>query len=143
MLDQIKMETWTANTNAGTTERPRAQTPWTSGCPSLTAPLYAIEGETHMRLWFALPAIQPDSLTLTATGATVTVRGTPVAPEIGEGEEMILGTQPPGQGWWTLRLPFEVSEGSAEATLRHGLLELKVIKKMRPGAGVAIPLKAA
>ncbi len=146
MLNQIQLDGWTvANEILGAPTSMTAGTPvhGPGGYPSVNGPLYAIEGDGYYRLWFTMPALDPASLSLSANGSTVTIQGTYLKPEVTKNEKIVLGNPPGGAGWWSLRLPFEVSKGQIEATYTHGMLELKVAKDASMKTAVPIPLKAA
>lgn len=145
MLDQVKLQTWhnpmivpSHQFNDGT-----AGTPWSAGYPSFSAPVYSIEGDSHYRLWFFLPSLDPATMILSAQGATVSIRASQITPKMDDDENMIFGKPPVGENWWSLRLPFEVSDGQIEAIYHHGFLELKLAKMSANENSVPIPLKAA
>lgn len=145
MLDQIKLDGWNADdihaipVSVPSASRMQSQAAY----PGSNGPLYAIEGEDHYRLLFALPALDPTTLTLSANGATITIKGSYYDPALADDENVVLGQVPKGSGWWTMRLPFEITEGQIEATYKHGLLQLNVAKHASMKNVVPIPVKAA
>ena len=146
MLDQVKLQNWNTPANAVTAHEPNggyAGGPWAAACPSMSAPLYSIEGDAHYRLWFFLPSLDPETMTLSAQGATISIRASQITPKIADDENMVIGKLPVGENWWSLRLPFEVTDGQVEAAYHHGFLELTVAKKSEHEHTVPIPLKAA
>ena len=146
MLNQIQFDGWTVanDMQAPPVALAKGTHAYHAGTyPSASGPLYAIEGEDHYRLWFTMPALDPASLSLSANGSTVTIQGTYIEPQIHKNEKLVLGQPPGGAGWWSLRLPFEVTKGQIEATYTNGMLELKVAKDASMKTAVPIPLKAA
>ncbi|MEM8743513.1 MAG: Hsp20 family protein [Pseudomonadota bacterium] len=146
MLNQIQFDGWTV---ANDMKAPPvglangSHVNHTAAYPSASGPLYAIEGDDYYRLWFTMPALDPASLSLSASGSTVTIQGTYIEPKIQKNEKFVLGYPRGGPGWWSLRLPFEVTKGQIEATYTNGMLELKVAKDASMKTAVPIPLKAA
>ena len=146
MLNLIQLDGWTVanDLQSGPVALASgAHAPYAGGYPSASGPLYAIEGDSYYRLWFTMPALDPASLSLSANGSTVTIQGTYIEPQIQKNEKFVLGHPPGGAGWWSLRLPFEVTKGQIEATYTNGMLELKVAKDASMKTAVPIPLKAA
>ena len=106
-------------------------------------PLFVAESETRIRLWYALPPLDPGSLRLEAWGATLSVRGMAFRPETGADEKVTFGRTCDLRGWWTFQLPQPVEQGEIEAIYANGLLEVRIERAAANRAATQVPLKAA
>ncbi|BCZ91445.1 hypothetical protein TthAA37_06340 [Thermus thermophilus] len=94
-----------------------------------------LETEEHYVLLVDLPGVRPEDLELLEEGQRVTLAGVR-HPLPGT---YLLEERPMGTFRRTLDLPGPIEEGTAQATLRNGVLEVRFRKK----PATALPLKEA
>ena len=75
-----------------------------------------------------LPGIDHEQLDITATGDTLTLRGSRGAETLKEGECFHRQERPAGQFVRTLQLPFEVDPEKTEARYEKGVLHVKLVR---------------
>jgi len=91
-----------------------------------------LEDEDHYILLVDLPGVRPEDLELLEEGSRVTLAGVR-HPLPGT---YLLEERPMGTFRRTLDLPGPIEEGTAQASLRHGVLEVRFRKRK----GTSLPL---
>ncbi|HGY09790.1 MAG TPA: Hsp20/alpha crystallin family protein [Oceanithermus profundus] len=92
------------------------------------------EGETY-RVLLDVPGVKAEDLELQEEGRTITVAGVRHAPE----GRYVVQARPGGYFRRVLTLPEPVVEGAAEATLKQGVLEIRIPKAKGRSVPVETP----
>lgn len=144
MFDQITLDHWNA-ANAGMEMLDSPPSDWQGkgAYRNGVSPLFVVECDTHIRLWFALPPLRPGSLKLDIHGSTIWMRGMAFRPETGPGEVIAVGNTLDSRTAWTLRLPFDVKSGEVEAIHSNGMLEIVIATAAEEQTSAKVSLKAA
>ncbi len=85
------------------------------------------DGEAYTLTAF-VPGIEPDAVAIEVLEDTITLRGELPAPELAEGEQVLLRERPTGLFQRTLRLPTTLDAAKAEAEVKLGVLTVRVPK---------------
>ena len=86
------------------------------------------EAPGEFDLWVDLPGVDPETIELTITGRTLTLKGErPPGARTGPSQE-ILSEGPAGRFHRTLELPADVNADATHAQSRHGVLQIRIPK---------------
>ena len=88
------------------------------------------ESEEALTLVAEMPGVQPDGLNITVENNVLVLRGEPLAPPEGEGE-VLLKEFEVGTFYRAFQLPADYDTEKIEATIRQGVLTLRLPKSDR------------
>lgn len=102
--------------------------------PTWVPELDLVESPVEFSIWVDLPGVHPDSIELSVTGRTLSIRGNKLTESRAEGAQEHLSERLEGRFHRVLELPGDIDLDAISAEARQGVLQIKL-----PKAAAAIP----